>query len=62
MVHTHAKVVREGHEHTMPSEELVPGDLVLLAAGDKVPADLRAVPYAELQARLVDYENRTSTT
>lgn len=43
MVHTHAKVVREGHEHTMPSEELVPGDLVLLAAGDKVPADLRLV-------------------
>ena len=33
MVQTQAKVVRDGHEHTMPSEELVPGDLVLLEAG-----------------------------
>ena len=43
MVHTQAKVVRDGHEHTVPSEDLVPGDLVLLEAGDKVPADVRLV-------------------
>ena len=39
MVHTNAKVVRDGHERTVPSDELVPGDLVLLDAGDKVPAN-----------------------
>ncbi|MGB5150051.1 MAG: cation-transporting P-type ATPase [Mycobacterium sp.] len=49
MVQTQAKVVREGHEHTMPSEGLVPGDLVLLEAGDKVPADVRVVRETELR-------------
>ena len=48
MVHTDAKVVRDGHEQRVPSEDLVPGDLVLLEAGDKVPADLRLVRDAEL--------------
>ncbi len=49
MVHTQAKVVRDGREHAVPSEELVPGDLVLLEAGDKVPADLRLVRETELR-------------
>ena len=49
MVHTHAKVVRDGREHNVASEELVPGDLVLLEAGDKVPADLRLLRAAELR-------------
>ncbi|WP_204079513.1 cation-transporting P-type ATPase [Mycobacterium riyadhense] len=49
MVHTQAKVVRDGHTHTVPSDELVPGDLVLLEAGDKVPADLRLVRETELR-------------
>lgn len=49
MVRTQAKVVRDGHEHTVPSEELVPGDLVLLEAGDKVPADVRVVRESELR-------------
>ena len=49
MVRTQAKVVRGGHEHTVPSEELVPGDLVLLEAGDKVPADLRLLRETELR-------------
>jgi cation-transporting P-type ATPase F len=49
MVRTHSKVVRDGHERTVPSDELVPGDLVLLDAGDKVPADVRLTRSAELR-------------
>ena len=36
-----AKVIREGRERTVPAREVVPGDVVLLGAGDRVPADLR---------------------
>jgi cation-transporting P-type ATPase F len=49
MVRTHTKVVRDGHERTVPSDELVPGDLVLLDAGDKVPADVRLTRESELR-------------
>jgi P-type Mg2+ transporter len=34
-----ATVIRDGAAHTIPARELVPGDLVQLAAGDLVPAD-----------------------
>ena len=36
-----AKVLRDGQVHEIPSEELVPGDIVLLETGHKTPADLR---------------------
>ena len=49
MVHTEAKVVRDGRERTVASDELVPGDLVLVEAGDKVPADVRLLRQAELR-------------
>ncbi|QYL27504.1 putative cation-transporting ATPase F [Mycobacterium shottsii] len=48
MVRTQATVIRDGHEHTVASEDLVPGDLVLLESGDKVSADLRLVRATEL--------------
>jgi P-type Ca2+ transporter type 2C len=35
------EVVRNGQEIKIPAEELVPGDIVLLKAGDTVPADIR---------------------
>ncbi|MDC3953252.1 magnesium-translocating P-type ATPase [Polyangium jinanense] len=35
----HATVVRDGAARDVPTEEVVPGDVVLLAAGDLVPAD-----------------------
>lgn len=34
-------VLRDGKEKVIPARELVPGDMVLLKSGDKVPADLR---------------------
>jgi cation-transporting ATPase F len=50
MVYTEARVVRDGSPRLLPSRDLVPGDLVLVEAGDKVPADLRLVREWELQA------------
>lgn len=47
---TEARVVRDGEQLEIPSEELVPGDLVLLQSGDRVPADLRLVHVRDLQA------------
>ena len=38
-VRTHARVLRDGHPVDVPLEDVVPGDIVLLAAGSLVPAD-----------------------
>jgi calcium-translocating P-type ATPase len=43
LVQPHAHVVRDGGEMEIESRELVPGDLVLLESGSRVPADLRLV-------------------
>jgi Ca2+-transporting ATPase len=40
---TEATVIREGKQQQLPADQLVPGDLVRLEAGDKVPADLRLI-------------------
>lgn len=45
-----AHVFRDGIATTVPGRELVPGDVVLLASGDRVPADLRLLSARELQA------------
>ncbi len=45
----YARVVRGGQEQQIPAEELVPGDVMLLAEGDHVSADGRLVESAELQ-------------
>jgi Ca2+-transporting ATPase len=44
-----ARVRRDGSEADIPAEELVVGDVVLLAAGDQVPADGRIVAASALQ-------------
>jgi len=44
-----ARVVRDGHVETVPAPELVPGDLVLIEAGNYVPADLRLVESVNLR-------------
>ena len=41
-------VRRGGHKRPLPAAELVPGDVVVLAAGDRLPADLRLVHHKEL--------------
>lgn len=49
MVVPHARVLRGGQEEEINSEGLVPGDIVLLASGAKVPADLRLIRCLELR-------------
>jgi Ca2+-transporting ATPase len=44
-----ARVVRGGREVRIPSRDLVSGDLVLLAAGDRIPADLRLIEAVNLR-------------
>jgi len=43
MLAPHASVVRGGRRLTVAAEDLVPGDVVLLEAGDRMPADLRLI-------------------
>lgn len=44
-----SKVLRDGKQVTLRSEELVPGDIVILEAGDSVPADGRIIECASLK-------------
>lgn len=44
-----AKVIRDGQKQTIPARELVPGDIVLLDAGDYVPADGRILESGSLR-------------
>ena len=49
MMKATARVRRDGVETVIPAEQLVVGDVVLLAAGDQVPADGRIVTASSLQ-------------
>ena len=44
-----ATVLRSGERRTLPAAELVPGDIVFLDSGDKVPADLRLISMRSLR-------------
>jgi Ca2+-transporting ATPase len=44
-----ATAIRDGQEVEIPARELVPGDLILLRAGDKIPADARLIQAVNLQ-------------
>lgn len=44
-----SKVIRNGHEVSIPSKEVVVGDLMILEAGDLVSADLRVIKSNSLQ-------------
>jgi len=43
MLAPHANVIRNGERTTIQGEDLVPGDIVLVEAGDKIAADLRLI-------------------
>src|SRR6185503_3992484 len=43
-----AHVLRDGEERSIPARDVVPGDVVLLKAGDRVPADARITQAANL--------------
>lgn len=48
MAAPHAKVIRNGEKRTISTNEIVPGDIVLLTTGDKVPADIRILEANDL--------------
>ncbi|MCX7568414.1 calcium-transporting P-type ATPase, PMR1-type [Tumebacillus sp. DT12] len=43
-------VIRNGQKLTIPASELVPGDIIFLEAGDRVPADVRVLQSSGLEA------------
>jgi magnesium-transporting ATPase (P-type) len=50
MVVAKARVLRNGKEQEINSEDLVPGDIAFLASGSRVPADIRLLKTIELKA------------
>lgn len=44
-----ARVLRKGEEYEIPSEQIVPGDIVFLESGAKVPADVRLMETSNLE-------------
>ena len=44
-----ATAIRDGEEEQLPARDLVPGDVILLKAGDKVPADCRLIEAPNLK-------------
>jgi len=49
MLSAEARTVRGGETRMIPAEQLVPGDIVLLESGDKIPADLRLTEVKNLR-------------
>jgi magnesium-transporting ATPase (P-type) len=49
MLASRAAVFRDGERHDVPASELVPGDVALVASGDRVPADLRLLTTRNLR-------------
>jgi magnesium-transporting ATPase (P-type) len=49
MLSAEARTIRDGQTRLLPAEELVPGDVVLLESGDKIPADVRLTEVKNLR-------------
>jgi potassium/sodium efflux P-type ATPase len=43
MLSLESVTIRNGEKHTVEAEKLVPGDIVMLKSGDKIPADIRLI-------------------
>ncbi len=43
------RVIRDGKEQEIHAQEIVPGDIIILAEGDKIPADARLIDASELK-------------
>ena len=50
MLSPQAIVIRDGEKQLVKAEDIVPGDIVVMAAGDKIPADGKVIESAELKA------------
>jgi len=55
-----AQVIRDGHQITIPGRELVPGDIVLLEAGNYIPADMRLVTAVNLKVEEASWRQATT--
>ena len=49
MLSTEARTLRGGETRVIPAEQLVPGDIVLVESGDRIPADLRLIDVKNLR-------------
>jgi sodium/potassium-transporting ATPase subunit alpha len=49
MLSPHIAVLRDGHEQRIDAKELVPGDIMALYEGDKIPADARLIAHNQLK-------------
>lgn len=45
----YAQVLRDGERQTIPAAELVPGDIIFIETGDKIPADVRLIETFSLE-------------
>lgn len=61
MLSVSSSVSRDGKKRQIPAEELVPGDIVLLSSGDKIPADLRLIRIHELQVNEASLTGESDT-
>ena len=50
MMSPQATVLRDGQQMVLPARDLVPGDLIIVAAGDRVPADAQVLEQTSLSA------------
>ncbi|MEE9444974.1 MAG: HAD-IC family P-type ATPase [Cocleimonas sp.] len=61
MAASHAMVRRDSKLHKIPASHLVPGDIVLLEAGNIIPADLRLTVAAQLQINEASLTGESNT-